>query len=386
MTCSVLTRQIRRAIHAGEASASTRYNNRPQGMKPNRITMDQPSEMQAGVFVEKGRIEPRTMPTPTAGEGEVLLRVVGCGVCGTDYHIFHGEHTRGVVPPVVLGHEIATRIETIGAGVRGLRPGQFAAVDPLIGCGSCRYCRTGRPNLCPDPTIIGYRRHGGFAQYMTAPASHVIPMDESVGIAGAILCETLACVLRGYERLGLVAGGSAMVLGAGTVGLLWAQMFRHSPISRLIQTEPSAFRRNLAAELGADLVIDPNANDVTEQVRAVLPDGVDYIVDATGEAAAIQPAIDLLAPGGTLMIFGVCPPDQRVIFSPYEAFAKETRIIASKMPPQSLEPAARLIESGRIPANRIVTTTRPLAELSDAVSGFERYREQQVKVAIDPWA
>ncbi|MAE60267.1 MAG: hypothetical protein CMJ49_02805 [Planctomycetaceae bacterium] len=342
--------------------------------------------MQGGVFTQVGRIESRDLPIPQPQRGEVLLKVAGCGVCGTDHHIFDGELTRGVAPPVVLGHEIATRIEAVGPDVDGLTPGQFCAVDPVIGCGVCPACRSAQPNLCNNTTTIGYKLNGGFAQFLTAPARNVVPLDESVGIAGAVLCETLACVLNGYDRLEFAASSSALILGAGTVGLLWAQVLANSPCRKLIQTEPVDYRRDKAAQLGADLVLDPDADALSARVRRDLPDGVDFIIDATGSADAITQALPLLAPAGTLMIFGVCPAHERVQLSPYDLYEKEAKIIASKMPPNTLERSARLIESGRIACDQIVTATRPLGALADAVAGFVDNRQSQIKVAIDPWA
>ncbi|MGB2822522.1 MAG: alcohol dehydrogenase catalytic domain-containing protein [Phycisphaerae bacterium] len=341
--------------------------------------------MRAGFFVGNRTMELRDAPVPSPGPGEVLLRVLACGVCGTDHHIYEGEVTDGVVPPVVLGHEIAARVEALGDGVTALREGQFCAVDPVIGCGCCRMCRRGRPNLCATPTVIGYRLNGGFAQYLLAPAAKVVPMDESVGPAGGVLCETLACVINGYDRLGFTAGSSAMILGAGTVGLLWAQMLKSSPCFKLLQTEIAGFRREKAERLGADVVLDGCAADLAELVRAGLPDGVDFIVDATGEPQAVQQAIPLLAKGGTFLVFGVCPMGSNVLIDPFELYNKEAKIIASKMPPGTLDRAARMIESGRIPCEEIVTGTFGLEELAEKVAGFNDHRDSEVKVAIDSW-
>lgn len=342
--------------------------------------------MKAGVFIGDGNIELRDVPIPTPGAGQVLLKVVACGVCGTDNHILNGEITSGVLPPVILGHEIAARIEAVGPGVEAFEVGQFCAVDPVIGCGVCEKCRAGLSNLCADPAIIGYKHDGGFGQYLTAPAGKIIPMDESVAPLGGVLCETLACVINGYDRLAFRAGASAMILGAGTVGLLWAQMLSRSPASAVIQTELAEFRRNKATALGADIVIDPAAEDLSGQVRDVLPEGVDYIIDATGDPAAINQALGLLAKGGTFLIFGVCPPGSQVSFDPFEIYNKQARIIASKMPPRTLDRAARLIESGRIACEQIVTATFGLEKLAECVAGFNEHRDSQVKVAIDPWA
>jgi len=341
--------------------------------------------MRAGVFTGCGHIERRDLPMPEPAAGQVLLRVLGCGVCGTDYHIYEGELTDGVVTPVVLGHEIAARVERLGDSVSGLEAGQFCAVDPVIGCGTCRQCQLGRPNLCRRPAIIGYKLNGGFAQYLVAPASKVAPMGESAGVAGGVLCETLACVLNGYSRLGLFAGASALVLGAGTVGLLWTQLLAQSPCRTVLVSEPVAMRRNKAAQLGAAEIIDPRSQDLAAQVRRRLPDGADFIIDATGEPAAIEQALPLLGPGGTFMIFGVCPAGSSIRLDPFELYNKQARIAASKMPPHQLPRAAALIDAGRIACDQIVTATVGLDELERRVREFTARRDANVKIVVDPW-
>jgi 2-desacetyl-2-hydroxyethyl bacteriochlorophyllide A dehydrogenase len=342
--------------------------------------------MKAGVFVREGVIEMANLPDPQARAGEVVLRVRGCGVCGTDVHILHGDLKEGVVPPVVLGHEIVGEIIAVGDGVSQWSAGQTVAVDPVVSCGRCEFCQIGRPNLCPASTVIGYSRHGGYAEYVAVPASHVVAISPKVGLKGGILVETLACVLNGYERLGFEAGRTAMILGAGAVGLLWNQMLKHSPSACLIQTEPVAYRRQIASELGADLVIDPSCESVTERVREALPEGVDFIVDASGDPQAVEEGIRLVRKGGTFMIFGVCPKGREIHLDPHEAYQREMRIIASKMPPRKLNQAARLLESGNIDYERIVTTVRGLDGLVEAIRLFSEGRDRHVKIAIDPTA
>jgi L-iditol 2-dehydrogenase len=341
--------------------------------------------MRAAAFLGDRRIELRELPVPKPGAGEVLLKVSACGVCGTDNHILNGEITDGVFPPVVLGHEIAATVAEPGLGTDAFEPGLFCAVDPVVGCGVCRKCRAGHDNLCNATSIIGYKRNGGFAQYVVVPAGKVIPMSDRFGAPGAVLCETLACVVNGYDRLDFTAGSSALILGAGTVGLLWTQMLASSPTSVLIQTEPHAFRRDKAAELGADVVIDPAGGNVASLVRRELPEGVDYIIDATGNPRAVSEALPLLSRSGTFMIFGVCPAGSTVSFDPFVIYNKQARIVASKMPVGTLDRAADLIASGRIACDDIVTTTVPLDSLADAVAGFSDHRDTQIKVAVDPW-
>jgi L-iditol 2-dehydrogenase len=342
--------------------------------------------MAAAVFVGEGRIEIRELPIPKPGSGEVLLRVEACGVCGTDNHILRGELTDGVFPPVVLGHEIAARVAQPGPGVDGLEPGQLVAVDPLIGCGCCPACRSARPNLCAAPTTIGYKLNGGYAQYLVAPASKLVPLSDSAGVLGGVLCETLACVLNGYDRLAPRPGATALILGAGTVGLLWLQLLLRSPLSRVIQTEVASFRRGKARKLGVGAVIDPEAEDLADAVHRELGGGADYIIDATGDPGAVERALPMLAPGGTFMIFGVCPEGSEVRFDPFVLYNKEAKIIASKMPPATLDRSARLIASGAIACEEIITATLGLKETPHAVAAFNEHRDSQVRLAIDPWA
>ena len=340
--------------------------------------------MKAALFLGDARIEIQDIPTPEPGANQVLVKVTACGVCGTDVHIYHGELTAGVAPPVVLGHEMTGQVAAIGEGVAGLEPGANVCIDPLVGCGTCAHCRTGGPNLCPDPTLVGYKLNGGFAQYVLVPATSIYPLDARAGAAGGVLAETLACVINGHDRLGFQAGKTALILGAGTVGLLWNNLLL-AAAGCLIQSEPIAFRRDLAGELGADCLIDPEAGPIAEQLHARLPQGVDYIVDATGNPPALAEAIPLLAPGGTFMIFGVCPEGSRISIDPFDLYNKEARIIASKMPPRTLARAAALIESGSIHTERIVTARLPLADLSEALAMFTSQRGSQVKMYIDPW-
>jgi len=341
--------------------------------------------MKAAIFSGTNRIAIDEKPDPSPGPGWVRIKVTGCGVCGTDVHIHRGELTEGVTPPVVLGHEIAGIVEAVGEGVDNVRSGDTVAVDPLISCGRCEGCRAGRPNLCDGPTTVGYAVDGGFAQYACVPASHLYGLDAAVPPKGGILVETLACVLHGYDRLGFQAGCSAMILGAGRVGLLWNQLLGRSPRTLLVQSEPIEFRRQLAQDLGADAVIDPSDGDLPARVRELAPDGIDYIVDATGNPDALAEAIPLVKRFGTFMIFGVCPRDASISVNPHDLYQAEAKIIASKMPPLTLGRASQLIEAGLIDYERIVTTTLPLETLPDAIRMFDEGRDEHVKMMIDPW-
>ncbi len=340
--------------------------------------------MKAALWTEANKIEIVEMQDPELKQGEVLIKVLGCGVCGTDVHIYHGEVPLAK-PPQVLGHEVYGEIIDIGRGVKGFNKGQKISVDPVVGCGSCQFCQAGKTNLCFSPTIIGYARCGGFAQYTTVPAEHLYKVSEGLGAKPGIIAETLACVLNGYDRLNLKAGKSAMILGAGSVGLLWTALIKNSLITKLIQTEIIPFRGNLALNLGADFFIDANEPNFAEVIRDIESDGMDYIIDTTGTAKAITQSLPLLKKGGTFMIFGVCPEEEKLTISPYEMFAKEISIIGAKMPPQTLGRAVQILEAGLIDCDTIVNATMPLKNIQSAIHSFENEENKYVKIMINPW-
>jgi len=341
--------------------------------------------MKAAVFLNRENIQIQELDQPQPGADDVLVKVTACGVCGTDVHIYHGEVTKNIQPPVVLGHEIAGVIEAVGSEVQQFQPGQNVCIDPVIGCGSCQYCHIARPNLCDNPTIIGYVNNGGFAQYVLAPVGNIYPLKPDTPPSAGILVETLACVLNGYDKLNFQPGRTAMILGAGTVGLLWNQLLRRSPISLLVQSEPVLMRRERARRLGADLVIDPHHEDIAAKVREVAPEGIDYIIDASGNPQALEEGIPLVKNSGTFMIFGVCPAEATININPHNLYQKEMRIIASKMPPYSLQRAVQMILAGLIDYKEIVTDSFSLADLGNAIDMFESARDKQVKMIIDPW-
>ena len=340
--------------------------------------------MKAAVFLGNQTVKIQDIPQPIPKSNEVLLKVNMCGICGTDAHIFSGE-LQVAKPPVVLGHEVSGEIVAVGETVNEFKVGEMVSIDPVVTCGQCEYCHTGRPNLCDQQTVIGYVRNGGFAQYMTAPVSHVYRLKGKIDSKTGILVETLACVLNGVDRLQFRPGSSALILGAGTVGLLWNQMLKNSAASLLLQTELIAYRRDKAKTLGANYVFDGADPELGSKLFSVCPNGVDYIVDATGNPMAIEQALPWVRKNGTFMIFGVCPENSQIQVSPFELYQKEIKIIASKMPPGTLHRSGALLTSGIIDVEEIVTTVLSLDAIAQGFEMFTKGKDRAVKIAIDPW-
>ena len=332
------------------------------------------------VYTEKDKIVfEREDKVPDLNNNEVLIKVTGCGVCGTDLHIYRGEVPLAK-PPVVLGHEITGIVEKSA----DIKPGTPVAVDPVIPCHKCYYCHHGKPNLCKTPTIIGYHWDGGFQGCMKAPRSQVYPITENCGVKGGILIEPVACVINGYDKLNLRPGSTVLIMGAGPIGLIWMQMFKYSPVKFIAQTDLIEERCRKAAKLGADCVMNTSKVNLTEYSKEHFPEGFDIVVDATGDPRAVEEGIRLTANMGMMMIFGLCPKGSTATIDPLEVYQKEMKILSSKMPPLTFERAIRLIESGKIDYNKIVSHVFPLKKLPEALEKFENEKDKVLKMMIDP--
>jgi len=340
--------------------------------------------MKAAVFVSTRRMELREMPVPEPAPGEVLVRVLGCGVCGTDAGIYAGE-IQNAKPPVVIGHEIFGEIDRLGEGVDSLRPGDRVVLDPFIFCGRCASCMNGEYRFCENETFIGYHRHGGFAQYTTAPANNVYRVPAGLSFAGGIIAETLATVVAGFSRLQPSPGSSILLLGAGTVGLLWNQLLRRSLAVTLVQTEVVASRAAKAAQLGADLVLNPREADLEREVKRLCPRGVDYVVDATGSTGAIQDALPLLRRGGTFLAFGICPQGEKLPLSMNWFYKHQVTFMTSRRPPREMQRALDFLSKGIVCAEAVVTNRYPLEQIERTFDLFANAKDREVKMAIDPW-
>ncbi|HPA45519.1 MAG TPA: alcohol dehydrogenase catalytic domain-containing protein [bacterium] len=339
--------------------------------------------MKAAVFLGNEKIEVREVPVPVPPPGEVLVKVRACGVCGTDVHLYEGT-ALGATPPVALGHEITGTVAGLGQGVNDLTEEETVCIDPVVGCGICRFCRRGRTNLCENYRIIGYARWGGFAEYLVAPRTHVHRIAPHVSAAGGILAETLACVLNGYNRLEIEPGSSVLLVGAGTVGLLWNNLITHSCVAELVQVDVIEERATLARELGADRVWCTGHPDGIADFKKEYQGDFDLVVDCSGTPDGILLGMEHIRAGGTFMVFGVCDKNVTIPISPFDLFNKELRIIAAKMPPRTLAQAIRLIEAGVIDSDRIVTSTWGLEDVESCLHRFVHNKDQDIKMSIDP--
>ena len=220
--------------------------------------------MKGAFFLGNREFEVRDMEKRPLAADEVRIRVMACGVCGTDVHIYHGEAgSAEVTPPVVLGHEYAGIVEEVGADVKGLAPGDHVAVDPNIYCGACTPCRDGKKQFCEHLQALGVTRDGGFAQYSAAPAAQCFKLAPELPFEAGAMAEPLACCLHGIDAAGIRPGSTVCVIGGGAIGLLMVQLARLSGAAKVILSEPVELRRSAGLSVGADLAVDPLREDLS---------------------------------------------------------------------------------------------------------------------------
>jgi L-iditol 2-dehydrogenase len=260
--------------------------------------------MRAAVQHAPGELRLEERPVPRPGPGEVLVRVRAAGICGSDLHFWkYAVYGAGVI----LGHEIAGEIASLGEGVGGLRPGQLGVVYAGIPCGRCLRCREGLSHYCQEGHSLGTGGpFGGLGEYLLAPAESFLPAPEGSDPAVLTFCEPLANGIRCLDQPELHQARSALVIGGGPIGLSCLIAARRAGVERIWLVEGRARRREAARALGAERVLDPVDDEVEATGETAFPRGPDLIVEAVGLPETIQSSFRLARPGGSVLLIGVC--------------------------------------------------------------------------------
>ena len=329
--------------------------------------------MRAVLLHAPGEPEVAEVPDPTPAPGEVVVAVDACGICGTDLHIYDGEFAPTPYP-IVPGHEFCG--EVVASGDTEIAEGTLAAIDPSLHCGRCSECRRGRGNLCLNWGAIGVTVDGAFAEYVRVPAANVYPLDERVPRPWGTIVEPLSCVVHAMDRVAPLHGARVLIFGAGTMGLLLAQVVRREGAARVDMVELRPDRLPVARQLGAD--------EVGSSTGELSADRWDLVVDATGSVSAIEDGLSRVAPGGTFLVFGVSPADAIARFSPFRIYNEEITVIGSMAVLHSFGRAVELLASGAIDAAPLLTHRLPLESFDDAVAQVRA--GEGLKVQLSPGA
>ena len=248
--------------------------------------------MKCAVYYGKQDLRVEERPVPRPGRGEVLVRVMACGVCGTDVHIFQGDPGAADCPPgTVPGHEFAGVIEAAGEGVTAFGPGDRVCVDPNKLCGECDFCRGGIGHFCEHMTGIGTTADGGFAEYCVVPQSQLYRVADSVPFEQAAMAEPVSCCLHGLDLCEVRPGSRAAVIGGGMIGLLMVQLLRLAGASFVALLEPVQAKRELGLRLGADVAIDSVHEDPAEALRRAGAGRLDTVIECAGLPVTVEQAI-----------------------------------------------------------------------------------------------
>ncbi|MDX3078575.1 zinc-dependent alcohol dehydrogenase family protein [Streptomyces sp. NPDC088354] len=317
--------------------------------------------MKAVVIAEPGKIELATVEDPAPGPREVVVAVSACGLCGTDLHILQGEFAPTL--PIVPGHEFAGEVVAVGSAVTELGIGARVAVDPSLHCGECHYCRRGRGNLCERWAAIGVTEPGGAAEFAVAPVANCVVLPEHVSTADAALIEPLSCAVRGYDVLRGRLASHVLIYGSGTMGLMMLELAKRTGAASVDVVDVNPERLATARLLGCDNTA-ASADDITR------PRGWDVVIDATGNAAAIQDGLGRVGRGGTFLQFGVADYAARAVVEPYRIYNQELTITGSMAVLHSYERAAELFAAGVLDPGVFISDRFPLGDYAHAIERF----------------
>jgi L-iditol 2-dehydrogenase len=343
--------------------------------------------MKALLLSEYSKLEVADLPRPSAGPGEVLVQVAACGICGSDVHGYDGSSGRRI-PPLVMGHEAAGVIAEIGEGVSRFAVGDRVTFDSTVYCGACDYCLSGQINLCDDRQVVGvstpdFRRAGAFAEFVTVPERIVYKLPDGLSFAEAAMLEAVSVALHAIAVSDLKGGETALVIGAGMIGLLILQAARAAGCSRIFVADVDATRLKLAKDSGADVTILASDSEmVNEVLRLTDGKGVDLVLEAVGRDETVSASIDAVRKGGTVTLVGNITP--QVTLPLQKVVSRQIRLQGSCASAGEYPLAIELVSNGKIRVTPLITAVAPL---TDGARWFERLHSREpnlMKIVIDP--
>ncbi len=342
--------------------------------------------MKALLLSKYRSLEIAEVTTPAAGAGEVLIRVGACGICGSDVHGYDGSSGRRI-PPIVMGHEAAGRIAAVGTGVTGLAEGDRVTFDSTIYCGACGYCKRGEVNLCDHRQVLGvscgdYSRAGAFAEFVAVPARVVYKLPESISFTEAAMLEAVAVAIHAVSLAKITAESTALIVGAGTIGVLILQAVRAAGCKRVFISDVDATRLKLAKELGATDVLHADKDVVAHILQRTGGVGVDVAMEAVGRNETVNAAIASVRKGGTVVLVGNISPETTLPLQ--KVVTRQIRLQGSCASAGEYPQAIELMARGAIRVKPLITAIAPMAE---GPQWFERLYAREpnlLKVVLTP--
>jgi L-iditol 2-dehydrogenase len=343
--------------------------------------------MHALVLSEYKKLGIEDRPVPVCGPRDVLIQVAACGICGSDVHGYDGSTGRRA-PPIVMGHEAAGVVAAVGTEVADIAPGDRVTFDSTVYCAKCEFCLRGEVNLCEDREVVGvscgdYRRAGAFAEYIAVPEYIVYKLPPSLSFADAAMLEAVSVALHAVKLSQIAGGETALVIGAGMIGLLVLQAARAAGCPRVLVADVDTTRLAMAAKLGAAETLDASRADVAGEVlRLTGGRGVDVVLEAVGRPETVAAAIDCVRKGGTVTLIGNIAPQVNLPLQ--KVVTRQIRLQGSCASAGEYPEAMELVSSGRIKVAPMISAVAPLR---DGPQWFERlyaHEPNLMKVILDP--
>jgi len=319
--------------------------------------------MKAMVLRAPGELVLDDVARPGLNASHVLVRVTHSGVCGTDLKIYNGAIP--VSYPRIMGHEMVGEVVEAGDS-HTFRPGERVIVDPELYCGACFHCRIGQTHLCPNGLLVGRDTNGGFAEYVTAPRSHVFHLPDSIDSRTAPLIQVLTTCLHAQRQVNIFPAESVVVFGLGVTGQLHVQL-----------------AKELAEKLGADLTI-PGGDGALQQVReATEGRGADLVIETTGVLASLAAAVGMARSGGRLLLFGIITAKEGALPF-YDLYFKELALISARVAKGEDYPSSiALVQSGKVRLEPLVSNVMPVWQLKTAIGMLDADSGARLKIILD---
>jgi L-iditol 2-dehydrogenase len=343
--------------------------------------------MKALLLSQYKHLELKEMPEPRPAADEVLVRVKACGICGSDVHGFDGSSGRRI-PPVVMGHEAAGTVVATGSDVTDLKEGDRITFDSTISCGRCHFCRRGQINLCDNREVLGvscgdYRRMGAFAEYVTVPRRICYRLPDSLPFESAAMIEAISVAVHAVALTPVALNDTAVVVGAGMIGLLTLQAARLAGCGRVISVDVDETRLKTASSLGATDTILAQGGNVPAQVRELTGGlGADIAFECVGATPTVQSSIESVRKGGTVTLIGNIAP--RVELPLQSVVTRQIRVQGSCASSGEYPACIDMLARGDIRVDTLISAVAPLEE---GPRWFDRLYQKEpnlMKVVLAP--
>jgi L-iditol 2-dehydrogenase len=343
--------------------------------------------MNALILEDYNHLVYKNFPEPVLTAEDVLVRIRACGICGSDVHGFDGSTGRRI-PPLIMGHEASGVIAEVGSNVEKFKPGDRVTFDSTIYCGTCFYCRRGEINLCDHRRVLGvscdeYRQHGAFAEYAAVPQHIIYPLPAGISFEQSAMVEPCSVAFHAVQVTPLSINATAVVVGAGIIGLLVIQTLRAAGCGQIIAVDLDPEKLELARQLGADIGLNPAEEDAVSMIKKMTGNrGADMAFDAVGLNASLSTALNSIRKGGDLTLIGNLSSEVKLALQ--AVVTGEVTLHGSCASRGEYPACLDMIARGTINVDALISTVAPLAE---GARWFERLYQKEkglLKVMLTP--